>query len=81
MTGSAQDAAAWVAYCNKDKLHPMGDLRQSHGYELPFHVKYWELDNETYRRFGPLEYAKRCVEFSKAMKKIDPTIKLVLVGY
>lgn len=81
LTGTPQDAADLVAYTNSSSSCRMSELRRSHGYQDPLTIKYWELDNETNRRFGYEEYAKRCVEFSKAMKAIDPTIQIVMVGY
>ncbi|HOW72051.1 MAG TPA: hypothetical protein PKY77_15735 [Phycisphaerae bacterium] len=80
MTGSAAEAAEWVAYCNVAESHPMGALRRAHGHET-MGVRFWELDNEPYRRFGPIEYAKRCVEFAREMKKVDPSIKVIMAGY
>lgn len=81
MTGDADEAADWVAYCNAPASHPVGRLRKRDGYVEPFGVKYWELDNETFRRFTAPQYAKRCVEFARAMKAVDPTIELAIVGY
>ena len=81
MTGSAEEAAALVAYCNAGREHPMGALRVRHGYPEPFGIRYWELDNEIMRRLGALEYAARCVEFGKAIKATDPSVKLVMIGY
>jgi len=81
LTGTPADAADWVAYCNSKSGDRMGSLRVKHGHPEPLSVKYWELDNETYRKFGYEEYAKRCVEFSKAMKSVDPGIQLVMIGY
>ncbi len=81
MTGSADEAADWVAYCNADESHRMGALRIAHGFRKPFNVRYWELDNEPYRQFGAMEYAQRCVEFSKAVKRVDPAVRLVMAGY
>jgi len=81
MTGSAEEAAALVAYCNAGREHPMGALRARHGYPEPFGIRYWELDNEIMRRLGALEYAARCVEFGKAIKAVDPTVKLDMIGY
>jgi len=81
ITGSASMAADWVEYCNGSTKSQMGNLRMQHGYPKPFKVKYWELDNEAYRRYGPEEYARLCVEYSKAMKVVDPDIKLVMIGY
>ena len=80
ITGYASMAADWVEYCNGSLNTQMGALRKPRGYPEPFRVKYWELDNETYRRFGPEEYAKRCVEYSKVMKTANPGIKLVMGG-
>ncbi len=81
LTGTADRAADWVAYCNGSSEAGLGALRKQHGYPDPLKVKYWELDNEAYRRFGWEEYARRCVEYSRVMKTVDPKIKLVMVGY
>jgi alpha-N-arabinofuranosidase len=81
MNSTAAEAADWVEYCNGAISTRMGSLRKSHGYPEPFEVKYWELDNETYRKFGAIEYAHLCVDYAKAMKAVDPEIKLVMVGY
>jgi alpha-N-arabinofuranosidase len=77
MLNTADYAADWVAFCNA----PTNALRKSVGYTNPFNVKYWELDNEPYRKFDAITYAHKCVEFSKAMKKVDPTIKLIMGNY
>ncbi|MCK5641847.1 MAG: hypothetical protein KAJ19_13675, partial [Gammaproteobacteria bacterium] len=77
-----QLAADWVAYCNAEAgAHPMADLRKRHGYPEPFGVQYWELDNEGNRWFSPDDYARMCVRYAKAMKAIDPTIKLGMTSY
>jgi len=81
LTGTADQAADWVAYNNGTGNDRMTNLRRTHGYIEPLTVKYWELDNETSRRWGWEEYAKKCVEFSKAMKAVDPKIELVMIGY
>jgi alpha-L-arabinofuranosidase len=81
LTGSAGEAADLAAYCNADASSPLGALRASHGYPAPFKIKYWELDNEPMRKFGALEYARRCVEFAGAVKAVDPAAKFVMVGY
>lgn len=81
MTGTPEEAADWVAYCNAPTSHPLGALRAAHGFAEPFGVNYWELDNEAYRKYGPIAYAHRCVEFANAMKAADTNIRLVMVGY
>lgn len=78
MFDDAYNAADWVAFCNTSN-HP---LHAKAGIErAPMKVKYWELDNETYRRMDALTYARRCVEFSRAMKKVDPEIKIIMDCY
>jgi alpha-L-arabinofuranosidase len=59
----------------------VGKLRAEHGYPEPFHIKYWELDNETYRWFNEEEYIEWTIRYSQAMKAVDPTIKLGLCTY
>ena len=81
MTGTPREAAEWVEYCNGGPGRPLGELRRKYGWREPFAVRYWELDNETYRKYDALSYARRCVEYAKAMKAVDPGIKLVMVGY
>ncbi|MEW6746565.1 MAG: alpha-L-arabinofuranosidase C-terminal domain-containing protein [Planctomycetota bacterium] len=81
LSGDAEEAADWVAYCNAPASHPVGKLRERDGFTEPFHVHFWELDNETNRRFGPAQYAQRCVDFARAMKAVDPSIEIAIVGY
>lgn len=77
-----KDAADWVAYCNlKEGEHPMADRRVKNGYHKPFGVKYWEMDNETARWLSAEDYAREVVRYSKAMKAVDPTIKIGMITY
>ena len=69
--------------------HPSGtyfsDLRIKHGYKEPHNIKYWCLGNEM---DGPwqighktaYEYGRLALETGRAMKMIDPDIKLVSCG-
>ena len=78
-TADAQEAAAWVAYCND----PRNADRQAHGSVEPLGVRYWQIGNETsYDKNGfNLETAARkTVEFAKAMRAADPKIQLVAWG-
>jgi alpha-L-arabinofuranosidase len=78
----AKLAADWVAYCNAPASDPMGKLRAEQGHPEPFHVKYWELDNELFRWFNtPEDLANACVIYSRAMKAVDPSIKLGICSY
>jgi len=73
-TGSAQDAAEWVAYIN-------GEGGKSPKMDR---VKFWEIGNELYIRTGatmqPAAYAKKVKQFARAMKAVDPSIKVGAIG-
>lgn len=77
MFNNAFNAAEWVDFCN----NPQNERRIACGRKEPLNVKYWELENEPYRRFDAITFANRCVEFAKQMKKIDPTIKIAIGNY
>ncbi|KAH8879241.1 alpha-l-arabinofuranosidase [Thozetella sp. PMI_491] len=84
-TGSLEDALAWLEYCNSDKNTYYANLRRKNGREKPYGVKYWALGNEMW---GPWQveqhtkedYAKKAIQWAKALKLQDPSIKLVLCG-
>ena len=72
-TGTPEMAAEWVRWANKKEK---------------YYVKYWELGNELEGRWetghflpdgtemtGKI-YAERFAKFAKAMKKVDPTVKI-----
>lgn len=74
--GDAGEAAAWVEYCNRGD----GRERRTHGFEKPFNVKYWQIGNETSydkRGFDIDTAARKTVEFARAMKGADESIKLI----
>jgi alpha-N-arabinofuranosidase len=85
-TGTADEAAAWVAYFNQ----PSNADRAADGFPGPIGVKLWEVGNELYLPGNPTDkmkitvppevYADRFLEFAAAMRKVDPTIKLIAIG-
>ena len=77
----AAEAAAWVEYVNGDETTEGGRARTANGRRKPYNIRYWEMDNEIHRWFRPEEYARTVVLYSKAMKKVDPTIKIGIVSY
>ena len=85
-TGSAEEAANWVEYCNGTEDTYYANLRRSHGYEEPFNVKYWCIGNESSAapdlgwQHDVNIYIREAWEFTKNMKLTDPTIKLVFVS-
>jgi len=85
-TGTPQEAAEWVEYANGDGSTKYGKLRIKNGHKEPYNVKYWGIANEIFGWWEkghcktPQQYAKKYIEFAKAMRKVDPNIKLIAVG-
>ena len=85
-TGSPDEAAHWVEYCNGTENTYYANLRRSHGYEEPFNVKYWALGNEEAaepdagRHQDPNRYVEDVWQFIKLMKLTDPSIQLIADG-
>ena len=69
-----EEAAEWVRYCNA----PDSAQRREHGRTEPYHVRLWQIGNETsYDRngFDCETAARRTVDFAQAMRKEDPAIQ------
>ncbi|MCX6226323.1 MAG: hypothetical protein NTV01_16510 [Bacteroidia bacterium] len=81
MTGSPFDAAGLVAYCNSPDESPMGRLRKENGVQRTGKVIYWEMDNENGRKWSALQYAREVTRFAKAMREVDPGIKIMMDDY
>jgi alpha-L-arabinofuranosidase len=84
-TGTIQDAANLVEYCNAPVGTQFSDLRAAHGYKDPHGVKYWCLGNEMDGpwQIGHLEaeeYGRKAREAAKMMRWHDSSIELVLCG-
>jgi alpha-N-arabinofuranosidase len=83
--GTIGDARDWVEYTNSAKPTYWAQQRRKNGRDQPYNVKYWGLGNEI---DGPWqlghknaeEYSTFALEAAKAMRGIDPTIKLVASG-
>lgn len=84
-SGTSEEAARWVAYCNNPVHTEQGARRAANGHPEPYNVRYWGIGNEVW---GPWqigttsaqEYARRANKFITAMKAVDPSIKIVAVG-
>ena len=85
-TGTINEALEWIEYCNGAPGTYYADLRVKYGNREPFKIKYWCLGNEVdgspwiigYKNAD--DYCKEAIEIAKAMKKVDPAIKLVANG-
>ncbi|MHB1001083.1 MAG: alpha-L-arabinofuranosidase C-terminal domain-containing protein [Armatimonadota bacterium] len=86
ITGTPQEAADWITYCNQ----PNNPERLKNGSAKPYGIRFWEIGNEQYLKgddsvgktshLSTDEYIRRYMEWSSAMKKADPKIKIVAVG-
>jgi alpha-N-arabinofuranosidase len=74
-------AAEWVEYCNGPDSSKFGAMRAANGHPEPYNVKYWEMDNETFRWFPWEDYAKTVIRYSEAMKAVDPSVQIGLCSY
>jgi alpha-L-arabinofuranosidase len=84
-TGTPEQAAALVEYCNIEKGTRWSDLRRKHGYEQPYNVKHWCLGNEM---DGPWqighitasEYGLKAQDAARQMRYVDPSVELIACG-
>jgi alpha-L-arabinofuranosidase len=70
---TARDAAEEVEYLNGAPDTPMGAWRAKNGHPQPYGVKYWQVGNEV----RSADYDAALADFCQAMRKADPTIKLL----
>lgn len=83
--GDAHSAAELVEYANGSLETPMGKLRAANGHPAPYNIKWWGIGNEMYGPWQigtmPLwQYVIKHNMFGKAMRRVDPTIKLLASG-
>ena len=83
--GSLEEALQELEYVNGGPTTPWGARRAEEGHPEPYGVTWWGIGNEMYGDWQlgnvPVErYAVRHNEFVRAIKQVDPTIKVVGVG-
>lgn len=76
--GSAEEAADLVSYCND----PDHAERRANGQVEPWNLKLWQIGNETSypragERFTSHENVEKYLEFARAMRARDASIKLI----
>ena len=85
-TGDDWSARELVEYCNGSVSTPMGKLRAANGHPEPYHVKFWGIGNEMWGisyQYGAMklnQFEYKHNQFARAMKSVDPTIKLIASG-
>lgn len=95
-TGSAEEAADWVEYCNRSAMTVAGSsapvktryaaLREAHGSPAPFGVKYWGIGNELHEPYEVAqltadEHARVVLAYSRLMRDANRDIQIVAVGH
>lgn len=83
--GDEWSAAQLVEYANGAVTTPMGKLRAANGHPEPYHIKFWGIGNEPWGEwqlgFMPVaQWELKHNMFAKAMRKVDPSIKLIAAG-
>ena len=84
-TGTIEEAASLVEYCNGVAGSAFADLRVAHGHRQPHNVQYWCVGNEMdgpwqIGHLDAAEYGLKAREAAKMMRWHDPSIKLILCG-
>lgn len=70
--GTPEEAAAWVRYCNVERKAPRS-------------VQWWQFGNEVFGKHepghaSPRDYANRVIELASAMRREDPSVKVIAVA-
>jgi alpha-N-arabinofuranosidase len=84
-TGTAEEAAALVEYCNVDRGTKWSDLRRKHGYAEPYNVKHWCLGNEMdgnwqIGQMTAMEYGRKAQDAARQMRYVDRSLSLIACG-
>ncbi len=84
-SGDPELARQWVEYCNGAADSPLGARRAANGHPEPYNVKDWGVGNESWLSIEPgystpEGYAMYFNQFAEAMRRADPTIRIVAVG-
>ncbi|KAJ6585910.1 glycoside hydrolase family 51 protein [Mycena capillaripes] len=84
-TGTLEDALAWLEYCNSSANTHYANMRRKNGHPEPYGVKYWALGNEIWGpwqvgQMNAEDYSKAAFQWAKALRLLDPSIKLISCG-
>ena len=84
-TGTPEQAAALVEYCNVEKGTKWSDLRRKHGVAAPHKIQSWCLGNEMdgpwqIGHMSATEYGQKAADAGRQMRYVDSSLKLVACG-
>jgi alpha-L-arabinofuranosidase len=84
-TGTAEEAAALVEYCNIDQGTKWSELRRQHGIADPWKVRHWCLGNEMdgpwqIGHMSATEYGLKAADAGRQMRYVDSSLQLIACG-
>jgi alpha-L-arabinofuranosidase len=84
-TGTAEESAALVEYCNVEKGTHWSNLRREHGIADPWKVQHWCLGNEMdgpwqIGHMSATEYGLKAQDAARQMRYVDSSLKLIACG-
>ena len=84
-SGTPEEAADWVSYCNEAETGEWGRQRSKNGHPVPYGVRFWGVGNEVFRswQIGNVDagaYSERLRAFAEKMRTADPGISIVAAG-
>lgn len=84
-TRGVEDALNYLEYCNFQSGTEYSDLRKSYGHPKPYGIRTWCLGNEMDGEWqighkSAEDYGKLAYVTGAAMKRLDPSIELVVCG-
>jgi alpha-L-arabinofuranosidase len=84
-TGTPEQAADLVEYCNVEKGTRWSDLRRKHGIAEPYKIQNWCLGNEMdgpwqIGHMSATEYGLKASDAARQMHYVDPSLRLIACG-
>jgi alpha-N-arabinofuranosidase len=84
-TGTPEEMADWVEYCNLRAAGRWARLRAEHGSPEPYDVRWWSIGNENYGDWeigakSAAEWGRYVVEAAKMMRRVDEDLRIVVAG-
>lgn len=83
-TGTPQELADWVEYCNSVLDTTLTRERATNGAATPFNVRLWGVGNENWGCGGNYDaatYAREYRRYATMLRHVDPGAELVACGY
>ena len=84
-SGTPEEAAGWIEYCNCAKNTTRAQQRAANGHPEPFAIRYWGVGNENWGcggRFAPDDYAREYRRFACYLRGRSSTpIELIACGH